>query len=284
MKLMAVRYRSLSWLVLAIPTCFFADHAWRRRACLAEPKSVTATKLVPALHSVAIPHAGTAHHLPVIPHASSPRSYTAAREEMVRTTIEDRGIKDDRVLQAMRTEPREEYMPAEKRVYAYEDAAVKIGWEQTISRPFIVALMSNLLHPGPTDKVLEIGTGSGYQAAVLDRLAGSVYSIEIVEPLCKRARANLDRLGHQRIHTRCGDGYQGWPEAAPFDRIILTAAPPEIPQALIRELRPGGRLVAPVGERAHDVLVVLDKGEDGAITRTTQRGVAFVPMVHANAE
>jgi protein-L-isoaspartate(D-aspartate) O-methyltransferase len=183
---------------------------------------------------------------------------------MVRASIEARGIKDQRVLQAMRAEPREEYMPAEKRQYAYDDAAVKIGWQQTISRPFIVALMSSLLD--------------------LDHLAGSVYSIEIVEPLCKRARANLDRLGHHRIHTRCGDGYRGWPEAAPFDRIILTAAPPEIPQTLIDELKPGGRLVAPVGEGAHDELVVLEKRADGTVTQKIQRGVAFVPMVHAKAE
>jgi protein-L-isoaspartate(D-aspartate) O-methyltransferase len=203
---------------------------------------------------------------------------------MVRASIEARGIKDQRVLQAMRAEPREEYMPAEKRQYAYDDAAVKIGWQQTISRPFIVALMSSLLDLDADSKVLEIGTGSGYQAAILDHLAGSVYSIEIVEPLCKRARANLDRLGHHRIHTRCGDGYRGWPEAAPFDRIILTAAPPEIPQTLIDELKPGGRLVAPVGEGSHDELVVLEKRADGTVTQKIQRGVAFVPMVHAKAE
>jgi protein-L-isoaspartate(D-aspartate) O-methyltransferase len=273
--------RSLPFLFVAILTSYFVDHGWHRRPCHAEPK--LPSKLVPALHLAVFPNARSIHQPVVGPHAKVSGNGALARAEMVRTTIEARGIKDMRVLQAMRAEPREAYLPAEKRAYAYDDAAVTIGWEQTISRPFIVALMSSLLAPDRNSKVLEIGTGSGYQAAILDRLSGSVYSIEIVEPLCKRARANLDRLGHQRVRSRCGDGYQGWPEEAPFDRIILSAAPPEIPPTLIQELKPGGRLVAPVGEQAHDVLVVLDKGADGTITRRTQRGVAFVPMVHARA-
>jgi protein-L-isoaspartate(D-aspartate) O-methyltransferase len=202
-----------------------------------------------------------------------------ARAEMVRTTIAARGVKDPRVLEAMRTEPREEYMPKEKREYAYDDAAVQIGWGQTISRPYIVGLMTSLLNIQPSSRVLEIGTGSGYQAAILDRLAGQVFSIEIVEPLCKQAAETLQRMGHGRVQRRCGDGYKGWPEEAPFDRVILTAAPPKIPQALIDQLKPGGRLVAPVGGESQ-VLEVIEKLNDGTIKRDIYRDVHFVPMVH----
>jgi protein-L-isoaspartate(D-aspartate) O-methyltransferase len=279
MKLAIVRFRFPRRAML---TCLLVELAGQGPARSAEPKR--RIELGPQSHSGGIWYTGASHRSMAVPPMLGPHGYATAREKMVRTTLEGRGIADQRVLQAMRAEPREEYMPSEKRAYAYEDAAVKIGAEQTISRPFIVALMSSLLGPDPQSKVLEIGTGSGYQAAILDRLAARVYSIEIVDALCRRARANLDRLGHRRIQTRCGDGYQGWPEAAPFDRIILTAAPPEIPPALLAQLKPGGRLVAPVGEDAHDVLVVIDKGADGVITRRTQRGVAFVPMVHARAE
>jgi protein-L-isoaspartate(D-aspartate) O-methyltransferase len=282
MKDTTARFGSGAWLVFSVAIGFLVDQALLARPCRGEPKSMP--KPVPVLHSMAMPRGEASRHPVGIPPRAGPGSYATARAEMVRTTIAARGIRDERVLQAMSAEPREEYMPAEKRGFAYEDAAVRIGWDQTISRPFIVALMSSLLAPDPQSKVLEIGTGSGYQAAILDRLAGSVYSIEIVEPLCKHARANLDRLGHHRVRTRCGDGYRGWPDEAPFDRIILTAAPPEIPQTLLHQLKPGGRLVAPVGERAHDVLVVLEKGMDGSISRRTQRGVAFVPMVHAKRE
>jgi protein-L-isoaspartate(D-aspartate) O-methyltransferase len=209
-------------------------------------------------------------------------STEAARAEMVRTTIEARGVKDSRVLDAMRAEPREEYMPKEKHEFAYDDAAVQIGWGQTISRPYIVGLMTSLLKIEPTSRVLEIGTGSGYQAAILDRLAGQVFSIEIVEPLCKQAAESLKRMGHGRVQGRCGDGYVGWPEEAPFDRVILTAAPPEIPQALIDQLKPGGRLVAPVGGKSQvQELEVIDKLADGTIKRENYRDVHFVPMVHA---
>jgi protein-L-isoaspartate(D-aspartate) O-methyltransferase len=269
-KRIPLRSISMAWFVLLGSASLAAGYAPSRYASSAKPKSES--DLAPA----AAP--GPGHPPPT--HAS----YAKAREEMVRTTIESRGIGDRRVLQAMRAEPREDYLPEEKRSFAYQDTALKIGWEQTISRPFIVALMSSLLAPQPDSRVLEIGTGSGYQAAILDHLAKAVYSIEIVEPLCKRARANLDRLGHDRVRTRCGDGYLGWPEAAPFDRIILTAAPPEIPQALIDQLKPGGRLVAPVGKEAHDVLVILEKRADGTVARRVQRGVAFVPMVHARNE
>ena len=204
----------------------------------------------------------------------------AARAAMVGTLVE-RGIDNPRVLDALRTEPRQEYVPPEKRAYAYDDAAVQIGWEQTISRPYVVAEMTSLLDPQPGQKVLEIGTGSGYQAAILDRLGVRLYSIEIVEPLCRRARADLDRLGHGRVQTRCGDGYAGWPEATPFDRVILTAAPDEIPQALIDQLAPGGRLVAPVGDETQN-LVLLTKDADGTVHREEKARVSFVPMVHAD--
>ncbi len=270
MKRITPRSISVAWFVLLGSACLSAGCASSRYVSRAKPKSES--DLAPAADPGSDPP------------PSTPASYAKAREEMVRTTIESRGIGDRRVLQAMRAEPREDYVPEEKRSFAYEDTALQIGWEQTISRPFIVALMSSLLAPEPDSRVLEIGTGSGYQAAILDHLAKEVYSIEIVEPLCQKARANLDRLGHDRIKTRCGDGYLGWPEAAPFDRIILTAAPPEVPQALIDQLKPGGRLVAPVGKEAHDVLVVLEKRADGTVARRVQRGVAFVPMVHARNE
>jgi len=282
MKGAPARFGPIGWLIVAALAGFLIDQAGRQRASHAQPKPTR--EPVPELHSTTIPHSVAVHPAVLVPHMPGPGAYAVAREEMVRTALEARGITDERTLQAMRVEPREEYMPAEKRAHAYEDAAVKIGWEQTISSPFMVALMSSLLEPDPNDKVLEIGTGSGYQAAILDRLAGSVYSIEILEPLCRRARGNLDRLGHQRVHIRCGDGYEGWPEAAPFDRIILTAAPPSVPEALLHQLKPGGRMVAPVGEKARDFLVILEKGADGTVTKRIQRDVAFVPMVHAKSQ
>jgi protein-L-isoaspartate(D-aspartate) O-methyltransferase len=205
----------------------------------------------------------------------------AARLRMVHETIEKRGIKNPRVLEAMRAEPREAYMPKEKHVYAYDDCAVQIGWDQTISRPYIVALMTNLLNVEPKSRVLEIGTGSGYQASILDRMGAKVFSIEIVKPLSAQAAKSLKKAGHGNIQLRCGDGYKGWPSEAPFDRIILTAAPPKIPQALIDQLKVGGRLVAPEGDQSQ-VLVVIDRLQDGTLRRQTYRDVKFVPMVHSD--
>lgn len=210
--------------------------------------------------------------------ASDPEDATrSARLRMVREDIAQRGIRDLRILDAMRAEPRHEYVPKGWRDRAYSDRPLPIGHDQTISQPYVVALMTDYLDLRAGQRVLEIGTGSGYQAAILDRLGATVFSIEIVPGLCRRARRDLDRLGHADVKTRCGDGYRGWPEAAPFDRIILTAAPPRIPTPLLEQLKPGGRLVAPVGGR-RQLLVVITKGVDGRLTREEKDMVAFVPM------
>jgi protein-L-isoaspartate(D-aspartate) O-methyltransferase len=202
-----------------------------------------------------------------------------ARFAMVKEQIEARGVKDPKVLNAMRNTPRHLFVPKDLEAVAYEDRPLPIGDGQTISQPYIVALMTELLNIQPTDRVLEIGTGSGYQAAILAQLAAQVYSIEIVPSLAARAEAVLRGLGYRNIHIRVGDGYLGWPEQAPFDRIILTAAPPVIPQELLKQLRPEGRLVAPEGIGNQD-LVVLEKSKTGAVRRKVIIPVAFVPMVH----
>lgn len=198
---------------------------------------------------------------------------------MVKEQIEARGITDARVLQAMRNTPRHLFVPKDLEAMAYEDRPLPIGDGQTISQPYIVALMSQLLDVEPSHRVLEIGTGSGYQAAILAQLAAQVYSIEIIPKLASRAEALLRQLNYTNVRIRLGDGYLGWPEEAPFDRIILTAAPPTIPQQLIAQLRPGGKLVAPEGVSQQD-LVVVEKSKTGAIQRRSIIPVVFVPMVH----
>ena len=197
---------------------------------------------------------------------------------MVREQIESRGIRNAEVLRAMRSVPRHRFVPPEAQASAYGDHPVPIGYGQTISQPYIVALMTELLEPSKQHRVLEIGTGSAYQAAVLSPLVGRLYTIEIVPELALSATALLASLGYKNVTVRSGDGYRGWPEHAPFDRIILTAAPPEIPQALIDQLKPGGRLVAPVGGQSQE-LVVLEKAKDGKVTRRSVAAVRFVPMV-----
>ena len=199
------------------------------------------------------------------------------REAMVAQQLETRGIRNPAVLRAMRATPRHLFVPANARSLAYEDGPLPIGYQATISQPYVVAWMTELLSLERKSRVLEIGTGSGYQAAILAQLAGEVYSIEIVPELAKSAAETLTRLGH-RVEVRHGDGYKGWPEKAPFDRIILTAAPPEIPQALIDQLAKGGRLVAPVGAAMAQELTVVEKDAKGAIRRRTEGGVSFVPM------
>lgn len=208
------------------------------------------------------------------------QDWTALREEMVRVQIERRGVRNRAVLDAMRTVPRHLFVPESMRRSAYEDHPLPIGHGQTISQPYIVAAMTEMLDPRPGDRVLEIGTGSGYQAAVLARLVQHVYSIEIVEPLGRQAQARLAELGFRNVTVRIGDGYEGWPELAPFDKIMLTAAPPEVPQKLIDQLKPGGRLVAPVGTGWQE-LVVIDKDPNGQVRRRTEFPVMFVPMVPA---
>jgi protein-L-isoaspartate(D-aspartate) O-methyltransferase len=205
--------------------------------------------------------------------------YAVEREQMVRTQIEARGVRQADVLRVMRATPRHLFVPAPVRAYAYDDNALPIGYGATISQPFVVARMTELLEPGRKQRVLEIGTGSGYQAAVLAQLAGQVYSIEIVPELARSAAERLKNLGYQNVTVRQGDGYRGWPEKAPFDRILLTAAPPEVPQALLDQLARPGKLVAPVGSGWNQDLVVIDKSATGEIRRRTADSVVFVPMI-----
>ncbi len=201
----------------------------------------------------------------------------AARERMVRTQIEARGVGDERVLRAMRAVPRHRFVPEAAAPYAYDDRPLPIGEDQTISQPYIVALMSELARLEPPCRVLEVGTGSGYQAAVLAEMGCTVHSIEIVEPLGRWARDRLEAAGYgARVHTRIGDGYRGWPEAAPFDAVVVTAAAPRIPEPLIEQLREGGRLVIPVGEH-WQVLEVHRKTASG-VEREKGLDVRFVPM------
>lgn len=183
------------------------------------------------------------------------------------------------VMAALRTVPRHRFVPLSQEAFAYENRPLPIGHAQTISQPYVVALMTDLLDPKPGDKVLEVGTGSGYQAAVLAEIVAKVYTIEIVEPLGKRAKKVLEDLGYRNVEARIGDGYAGWPEAAPFDSIIVTAAPEAIPQPLVDQLKPGGRLVVPVGS-AGDVqqLLVAEKRADGTMSIRRTLAVRFVPL------
>ncbi|MGI6457252.1 MAG: protein-L-isoaspartate(D-aspartate) O-methyltransferase [bacterium] len=198
------------------------------------------------------------------------------RYAMVEEQIEARGVKDKRVLDALRKVERHKFVPASIQPIAYQDSALPIGEDQTISQPYIVASMTELLDPKPTDKVLEIGTGSGYQAAVLGELVQDVYTIEIVESLGERAGKLLQELGYDNVHVRIGDGYKGWPQQAPFDKVIVTAAPDKIPQPLIDQLKVGGRMVIPVGE-SYQELYLITKTENG-ITKEVKYPVRFVPM------
>lgn len=206
--------------------------------------------------------------------------FAAERERMVREDIAARGVKNPAVLEAMRTTPRHLFVPESVRPLAYSDRPLPIGGGQTISQPYIVALMTELLQPAKDHKVLEIGTGSGYQAAVLSGLVRHVYTIEIVPELARNGTALLARLGYRNVTVRQGDGYAGWPSEAPFDRIILTAAPPELPEALTEQLKPGGLLVAPVGASVFGQrLVVVEKTKDGQLKQRQVAPVMFVPMV-----
>lgn len=200
------------------------------------------------------------------------------RASMVDRQLRARDITDPRVLDAMARIPRHEFVPEGLRDLAHADRPLPIGQGQTISQPYIVALMTQLARPGPGDRALDIGTGSGYQAAVLAELVDEVFSIEIHEELADSARERLDRLGYDTVTVRHGDGYRGWPEHAPFDLIVVAAAPAEVPPPLVEQLAPGGRLVMPVGDDLGQQLVLIEKDEDGATTRRSIAPVAFVPM------
>ena len=208
---------------------------------------------------------------------STSADFTAQRQRMVEQQLKPRGVKDERVLAAMAKVPREEFVPVESRSDAYEDGPLPIGYNQTISQPFIVAFMTEQLRRNPGDRVLEIGSGSGYQAAILAELVTDVYTIEIVEPLAKTAEATLQRLGYKNVHIKVGDGYKGWPEAAPFDAIIVTCAPEKVPQPLVDQLKDGGRMVIPVGERFAQQLYLLEK-KNGQLKESVTLPVRFVPM------
>ncbi|HYX24759.1 MAG TPA: protein-L-isoaspartate(D-aspartate) O-methyltransferase [Thermoanaerobaculia bacterium] len=200
-----------------------------------------------------------------------------ARRRMVVEQIRARGITDPAVLAAMAAVPRHLFVPESERREAYDDRPLPIGDGQTISQPYMVALMTSLLGLQPGQRVLEVGTGSGYQAAVLSRLAGDVYTIEILAPLGRRAQSTLKDLGYRNVHVRIGDGYQGWPNAAPFDAVIVTAAPPSIPVPLLSQLKTGGKMVIPVGHTFQDLLV-LTKRADGGFDTAKKMPVLFVPM------
>ena len=210
---------------------------------------------------------------------ASDDAYTTARQRMVETQLKapGRDITDAGVLRAMAETPRHEFVPLGKRDEAYEDSPLPIGYGQTISQPYVVAFMTETLEPRPTDKVLEIGTGSGYQAAVLSPLVAEVYTMEIVEALGRRAEADLRRLGYGNVKVRIGDGYRGWPEAGPFDAIIVTCAPDAIPEPLISQLKEGGRMVIPVGPAFNQMLYRLTK-RNGRMERQAVLPVLFVPM------
>jgi protein-L-isoaspartate(D-aspartate) O-methyltransferase len=209
--------------------------------------------------------------------AAPPSDFTAERQKMVQKQLRARGINDERVLAAMAKVPREEFVPLDSRAGSYADGPLPIGYGQTISQPYIVAFMTEQLRLKPSDRVLEIGTGSGYQTAILAELVSEAYTIEIVEPLAKNAEATLQHLGYKNVHVKAGDGYKGWPEAAPFDAIIVTCAPDRVPQPLTDQLKDGGRMIIPVGERFAQELYLLEK-KGGHLKESAVLPVRFVPM------
>ena len=208
---------------------------------------------------------------------SASPDFAAQRRQMVQQQLVTRGITDQRVLAVMAKVPREEFVTPDSRAASYEDGPLAIGYAQTISQPYIVAFMTEQLRPKPSDRVLEVGTGSGYQAAILAELVSEVYSVEIVEPLAKNAEATLQRLGYKNVHLKIGDGYKGWPETAPFDAIIVTCAPDKVPQPLVDQLKDDGRMIIPVGDRFAQQLYLLEK-KNGQLKQSATLPVRFVPM------
>ena len=215
--------------------------------------------------------------------AGQPEGYESARKRMVEKQIMARGIKDKRVINAMLKVPRHEFVPGKYSHYSYHDSPLPIGYDQTISQPYIVALMTEEMNLSNVDRVLEVGTGSGYQAAVLAEIAAEVYTVEIVEPLGRSAKDRLKALGYDNVHVRIGDGYEGWEEHAPFDRIIVTCAPTEIPQPLVDQLKEGGIMVIPVGSKGFQYLYRVKKYMGEAETEKVIP-VSFVPLTGPHVE
>ncbi len=203
-------------------------------------------------------------------------SYADIRKRMVEEQIANRGVKDSLVLKAMLHVPRHQFVPEELQSYAYADEPLSIGYDQTISQPYIVAYMTEALRLKGNEKVLEIGTGSGYQAAVLAEIVREVHTIEIIEALALQAEAVLKKEGYRNIHCRFGDGYGGWPEAAPFDAIMLTAAPTTVPQPLLDQLKEGGRMILPIGGWSQELILLIK--QDGHLLKKSLLPVRFVPM------
>ncbi len=219
---------------------------------------------------------------PLVHSACDLNEYTRLRDKMVQDQIVARGIQDPGVIRAMKTVPRHCFVSLNYRAFAYGDYPLSIGNGQTISQPYIVAYMSEALELAPSDKVLEIGTGSGYQTAILAELAKEVYTIEIIADLGKHAQEQLRELGYKNIQARIGDGYKGWPEAAPFDAIIVTCAPEEIPKILLDQLKDGGRMVIPLGNQESGQQLFKITKKDGKVIRHPEMNVRFVPMVKGN--
>jgi protein-L-isoaspartate(D-aspartate) O-methyltransferase len=203
--------------------------------------------------------------------------FVSERERMVQEQLMPRGIHEGRVLAAIAKVPREEFVPQEARAASYTDQPLPIGYGQTISQPFVVAFMTEQLQLKRDDRVLEIGTGSGYQAAILAELVAEVYSIEIIEPLAKNAGATLARLGYKNVQVKAGDGYKGWPERAPFDAVIVTCAPSHVPPPLVDQMKEGGRMIIPVGGLGEQELYLLEK-KNGQLEQRAVLPVRFVPM------
>ena len=253
----------------------FFSHVRRRRSANGRP-----SKTPPFLHRLrrrAIALAAALFALPLL--LGNQSSWKTQRLSMVERQIVKRGIHDQRVLEAMRTVPRHLFIPKPYRALAYQDSPQPIGYGQTISQPYIVAYMTEALDLKPHHKLFELGAGSGYQAAVASRLVEEVYTVEIHEPLAARAAKTLKELGYDNVHVRAGDGWAGWPDAAPFDRIIITAAAPELPEKLLEQLRVGGKLLMPLGEAGgHQELVLVEKTQENEFSTRRLLPVRFVPV------
>jgi len=216
----------------------------------------------------------------VLNHGAMDRmDFEAMRTRMVQQQLKNRDISDERVLEVMQTVPRHRFVPEGLAEHAYDDGPLEIGYGQTISQPYIVAYMTQALEVQRGDRILEIGTGSGYQAAVLAEMGARVFSVEIVEPLFREVSERLYSMGYHQVQCRLGDGWQGWPEEAPFDKIIVTAAPDRIPEALVEQLKDGGRMMIPVGDQGSGQDLILGVKENGVFKKTRSMAVRFVPLV-----